>query len=151
MNLFRMPKPRGFNHNYIYYDERRARLREIEERARRELGRLPEAGRYLGALLPGSGLAFVLQPAGEGSFLLLPLAQGGSPLVREALLPLGPALLQAPVGLGTHALQFGSGLRLLLPGRLEEHTVFRLKGRLGRRQAGIPAGKKQVTSRQRGN
>lgn len=38
MNLFRMPKPRGFNHNYIYYDERRARLREIEERARRELG-----------------------------------------------------------------------------------------------------------------
>lgn len=45
MNLFRMPKPRGFNHNYIYYDERRARLREIEERARRELG-MEQSGGY---------------------------------------------------------------------------------------------------------
>lgn len=45
MNLFRMPKPRGFNHNYIYYDERRARLREIEERARRELG-MEQPGGY---------------------------------------------------------------------------------------------------------
>lgn len=41
MSLFRMPKPRGFRHNYIYYDERRERLRAIEERARRELGMEP--------------------------------------------------------------------------------------------------------------
>lgn len=38
MSLFSRRKPRGFNHRYIYYDERRERLRAIEERARRELG-----------------------------------------------------------------------------------------------------------------
>lgn len=38
MSLFSMRKPRGFHHEYIYYDERKARLKELEEKARRELG-----------------------------------------------------------------------------------------------------------------
>ncbi len=60
MSFFRMPKPRGFNHKYIYYDERRARLRDIEERARRELGMSPPEGsgsaaRLRGAFAAGAG------------------------------------------------------------------------------------------------
>ena len=43
MGFFKQRKPRGFNHQYIYVDERRERLREMEERAKRELGRIPEA------------------------------------------------------------------------------------------------------------
>ncbi len=38
MKLFWTRKPRGFNHKFIYYDERKARLKAVEERARRELG-----------------------------------------------------------------------------------------------------------------
>ncbi len=38
MSLFSMRKPRGFHHEYIYYDERKAKLNDLEERARRELG-----------------------------------------------------------------------------------------------------------------
>lgn len=38
MNLFRQPKPRRFEHSNIYADERKERLRQIEERARQELG-----------------------------------------------------------------------------------------------------------------
>lgn len=38
MSLFSQRKPRKFNHNYIYVDERADRLREIEERAKRDLG-----------------------------------------------------------------------------------------------------------------
>ncbi len=38
MGIFNQRKPRGFQHQYIYVDERRERLREIEERAKRELG-----------------------------------------------------------------------------------------------------------------
>ena len=38
MSLFRMRKPRGFHHDYIYYDERKAKLQEMEDQARRELG-----------------------------------------------------------------------------------------------------------------
>ena len=34
-------KPRGFQHNYIYYDPRKEKLKEIDERAKRELGLLP--------------------------------------------------------------------------------------------------------------
>lgn len=41
MGLFTTRKPRGFHHNYIYYDPRKEKLREIEERAKRELGLLP--------------------------------------------------------------------------------------------------------------
>lgn len=41
MGLFNTRKPRGFHHEYIYYDERKEKLRKIEERAKRELGMLP--------------------------------------------------------------------------------------------------------------
>ena len=41
MSIFSNRRPRGFSHRLIYSDERRERLREIEERARRELGMLP--------------------------------------------------------------------------------------------------------------
>lgn len=43
MGFFKQRKPRGFNHQYIYVDERRERLRELEERAKRELGLIPQA------------------------------------------------------------------------------------------------------------
>lgn len=41
MNFFKMRKPRGFQHKYIYYDERKEKLARIEENAKRELGLLP--------------------------------------------------------------------------------------------------------------
>lgn len=41
MGLFSVRKPRGFHHNYIYYDPRKEKLKEIDERAKRELGMLP--------------------------------------------------------------------------------------------------------------
>lgn len=41
MNLFGTRKPRPFNHRLIYVDERRDKLKEIEDRAKRELGILP--------------------------------------------------------------------------------------------------------------
>lgn len=37
-----MRKPRGFHHTYIYVDERKEKLQKIEEKAKRELGMLPE-------------------------------------------------------------------------------------------------------------
>jgi hypothetical protein len=42
MGLFKMNKPRRFNHPYIYYDERKEKLAQMEEKAKRELGLLPE-------------------------------------------------------------------------------------------------------------
>ena len=42
MGFFNQRKPRGFSHQYIYVDERRERLKAMEERARRELGLIPE-------------------------------------------------------------------------------------------------------------
>ncbi len=42
MGLFKQRKPRRFNHQYIYVDERRERLQAMEERAKRELGLIPE-------------------------------------------------------------------------------------------------------------
>ena len=42
MSLFKQREPRRFQHNYIYYDERKEKLRKIEEKAKRELGMLPE-------------------------------------------------------------------------------------------------------------
>lgn len=36
-----MRKPRGFNHRYIYVDERKEKLAKMEENAKRELGMLP--------------------------------------------------------------------------------------------------------------
>jgi hypothetical protein len=41
MGMFSTRKPRGFHHNYIYYDPRKEKLKEIEENAKRELGLLP--------------------------------------------------------------------------------------------------------------
>jgi len=57
MSLFRVNKPRGFQHNYIYYDPRKEKLQKIEENAKRELGLLPEKefdpedirGKFVGA------------------------------------------------------------------------------------------------------
>lgn len=40
--MFTMRKPRGFHHPYIYVDERKERLAKMEEKAKRELGMLPE-------------------------------------------------------------------------------------------------------------
>ena len=37
-----MRKPRGFNHQYIYVNERKEKLDKMEEKAKRELGMLPE-------------------------------------------------------------------------------------------------------------
>ncbi len=43
MGMFnRMRGPRGFDHQYIYVDERKEKLKKIEESAKRELGMLPE-------------------------------------------------------------------------------------------------------------
>ena len=38
MSFFHQPKPRRFHHQYIYYDERREKLKKLEERAYSELG-----------------------------------------------------------------------------------------------------------------
>ncbi|MCI5559961.1 MAG: hypothetical protein SPJ29_01780 [Phocaeicola sp.] len=42
MGLFKSNLPRRFNHQYIYVDERKEKLNKIEEKAKRELGMLPE-------------------------------------------------------------------------------------------------------------
>lgn len=42
MGMFTMRKPRGFNHRYIYVDERKEKLAKMEEDAKRDLGMLPE-------------------------------------------------------------------------------------------------------------
>ena len=42
MGMFNVREPRRFEHKYIYYDERKERLAKIEEKAKRELGMLPE-------------------------------------------------------------------------------------------------------------
>ena len=41
MGLFRVNRPRGFQHNYIYYDPSKEKIAKIEENAKRELGMLP--------------------------------------------------------------------------------------------------------------
>lgn len=38
MNMFGIRRPRGFHHEYIYYDEREEKLSKIEQRAKEELG-----------------------------------------------------------------------------------------------------------------
>ena len=43
MGMFNsMRKPRGFNHQYIYVNERKEKLDKMEEQAKRDLGMLPE-------------------------------------------------------------------------------------------------------------
>lgn len=39
--MFSARKPRRFNHQYIYVDERKEKLKKMEEDAKRELGMLP--------------------------------------------------------------------------------------------------------------
>ena len=41
MGIFIFLKPRAFNHQYIYVDERKERLAKMEENAKRDLGMLP--------------------------------------------------------------------------------------------------------------
>ena len=38
MSLFRQPRPRRFHHKYIYVDERKERLKQIEQKACENLG-----------------------------------------------------------------------------------------------------------------
>ena len=38
MGMFKMEKPRRFNHQYIYVDERKEKLQKLEEKAKRDLG-----------------------------------------------------------------------------------------------------------------
>lgn len=42
MGMFNVRKPRSFNHQYIYVNERKEKLDKMEEDAKRELGILPE-------------------------------------------------------------------------------------------------------------
>ena len=42
MGMFTTRKPRGFNHRYIYVDERKEKLSKMKEDAKRDLGMLPE-------------------------------------------------------------------------------------------------------------
>lgn len=43
MGMFNsMKKPRRFNHQYIYVDERKEKLDKMEDKAKRDLGMLPE-------------------------------------------------------------------------------------------------------------
>lgn len=43
MGMFNsMKKPRRFNHQYIYVDERKEKLDKMEDQAKRDLGMLPE-------------------------------------------------------------------------------------------------------------
>lgn len=41
MGFFKQRKPRGFQHEWIYVDERKERLQKMEDKAKRELGLLP--------------------------------------------------------------------------------------------------------------
>lgn len=41
MGMFKLEKPRAFNHQYIYVDERKEKLAKLEENAKRDLGLLP--------------------------------------------------------------------------------------------------------------
>lgn len=41
MGFFKSRSPRKFEHKYIYVDERREKLKKIEDKAKRDLGLLP--------------------------------------------------------------------------------------------------------------
>ena len=41
MGMFSVRKPRGFHHNYMYYDPSKEKLKAIDERAKRDLWLLP--------------------------------------------------------------------------------------------------------------
>ncbi|MDR0973461.1 MAG: hypothetical protein LBM61_05700 [Prevotellaceae bacterium] len=42
MGMFRPQMPRRFHHEYIYHDERKEKLDQMREKAKRELGIAPE-------------------------------------------------------------------------------------------------------------
>lgn len=43
MNFYHMPKPKGFHHQFIYVDERKEKIKKMEEKAKQELGMEPSA------------------------------------------------------------------------------------------------------------
>ncbi|WP_155810187.1 hypothetical protein [Segatella baroniae] len=45
MSLLKQPRPRGFRHEFIYVDERKERLRNIERRAKEALAQESETER----------------------------------------------------------------------------------------------------------
>lgn len=45
MSLLKQPRPRGFRHEFIYVDERKERLRNIERRAKEALAQEAETER----------------------------------------------------------------------------------------------------------
>lgn len=55
MGFFKQPKPRRFSHPYQYVDERKERIKEIEMRAKKELGMLDQEP-PTGATVKGSFL-----------------------------------------------------------------------------------------------
>lgn len=44
MSFFKQPKPRAFHHEYLYVNERKERLQQIEKRARKELEQGEKSG-----------------------------------------------------------------------------------------------------------
>lgn len=42
MGFFKQPKPRRFSHPYQYVDERKERIKEIEMRAKKEIGMMDQ-------------------------------------------------------------------------------------------------------------
>ena len=55
MGFFKQPKPRRFSHPYQYVDERKERIKEIEMRAKKELG-MQDQESLTGATVKGSFL-----------------------------------------------------------------------------------------------
>lgn len=55
VGFFKQPKPRRFSHPYLYVNERKERLKEIETRAKKELGLLETQGQA-GSSVKGSFL-----------------------------------------------------------------------------------------------
>lgn len=54
MGMFTQRKPRGFQHEWIYVDERKEKLQRMEEKAKRDLGLLPPEEYKPGQLIRGS-------------------------------------------------------------------------------------------------
>lgn len=52
--MFTQRKPRGFQHQWIYVDERKEKLQKMEEKAKRELGLLPPEEYKPGELIRGN-------------------------------------------------------------------------------------------------
>ncbi|MGL4853465.1 MAG: hypothetical protein ACRC3Z_12635 [Phocaeicola sp.] len=46
MGMFNTNKPRPFQHQYIYVDERKEKLKKIEDEAKKDLGMTPPSNEY---------------------------------------------------------------------------------------------------------